>query len=327
MSLAEVNQVLSLNRVRSASRSLTFLRQVVEFLAVFLVFPQNSVLRRRILVWNALLSELWSRPFSLLVRNAFLSGLWSRLLLVDTFLLVLHVVEVFVVVLTVFLRFRAPHKIFQFLLETLMKGFSHFSLVNKSAKVGARSRSELAAHSSSSTLGAYGVVSSLEEPVQEDKKEKHQVSPMPDSIECVQLSDDKGRPHFWNRRARRCGSRRRASESSGSARRVLEGRSGTGTRVPVSVHMTFLLCLLSEACRGEGLGIPSPHLGCHTGPGVMAGPVGSLLYMAVPVPGVLPIFVVLPYSAPMVRQWLHVPSVCRGLGISRVFCLKVDLGS
>ena len=28
------------------------------------------------------------------------------------------------------------------------------------------------------------------------------------------------------------------------------------------LHVTSLLCLLSEAHRGEGLGIPSPHLGC-----------------------------------------------------------------
>ena len=56
--------------------------------------------------------------------------------------------------------------------------------------------------SSSSTPGAYGVLSSLEEPVQEKKKEEHQVSPMPDSVEWVQLSDDKGRTYFWNRRTR-----------------------------------------------------------------------------------------------------------------------------
>ena len=29
----------------------------------------------------------------------------------------------------------------------------------------------------------------------------------------------------------------------------------------------------------------------------------------------------------LVRQWLHVMSVYRGLGISRIFCVKVDLGS
>ena len=40
-------------------------------------------------------------------RIALLSGLWSRSLLVESFLLVLHVVEVLVVVFMVFLRFRA----------------------------------------------------------------------------------------------------------------------------------------------------------------------------------------------------------------------------
>ena len=40
-----------------------------------------------------------------------------------TFPLQLHVVEVLVVVFTVFLRFRAPQWIFQFLLGTLMKVF------------------------------------------------------------------------------------------------------------------------------------------------------------------------------------------------------------
>ena len=79
--------------------------------------------------------------------------------------------------------------------------FRTFLGVKKCAKVGAHSRSELAAHSSSSTPGADGVVSSLEEPVQEEKEE-HQVSPMPDSIEWVQLSDDKGRTYYWNRRTR-----------------------------------------------------------------------------------------------------------------------------
>ena len=106
-----------------------------------------------------------------------------------TFPLQFHVVEVFVVVFTVFLRFRAP----QF--------FRTFPRPKKSAKVRAHSRSELAAHSSSSTPGAYGVVSSLEEPVQEEEKEEHQVSPMPDSIEWVELSDANGRTYFWNRRS------------------------------------------------------------------------------------------------------------------------------
>ena len=49
--------------------------------------------------------------------------------------------------------------------------FRTFLRPKKIAKEGARSRSELAAHSSSSTPGAYGVVSSPEEPVQEEKEE------------------------------------------------------------------------------------------------------------------------------------------------------------
>ena len=59
------------------------------------------------------------------------------------------------------------------------------------------------------------------------------------------------------------GSHLRASGSSGSARRAQEGRSGSGTGILASVHMTSLRCLLGEAFRGEGLGIPSPLLGCQ----------------------------------------------------------------
>ena len=45
-------------------------------------------------------------------------------------------------------------------------------------------------------------MSSLEEPAQElKKKEEHQVSPMPDSIEWVELCDATGRTYFWNRRS------------------------------------------------------------------------------------------------------------------------------
>ena len=81
--------------------------------------------------------------------------------------------------------------------------FALFPGPKKSANVGARSRSELAAHSSSSTPGAYGVVCSLEEPVQEEKKEEHEVVfHVPDSIVWVHLCDDKGKTHHWNRRTR-----------------------------------------------------------------------------------------------------------------------------
>ena len=87
---------------------------------------------------------------------------------------------------------------------------------------------------------------------------------LPESAEWVQSRDDKGRTYYWNRRTRAT----RWKPPPGIrvvwvGEKFSGGRSGTGTRVPVPVHMTSLLCLLSEAHRGEGLGIPSPHLGCH----------------------------------------------------------------
>ena len=40
---------------------------------------------------------------------------------------------------------------------------------------------------------------------------------------------------------------------------------GTGTRSLISLRRTaFLRCLLGDGLRGEGLGIPSPLLGCHS---------------------------------------------------------------
>ena len=88
---------------------------------------------------------------------------------------------------------------------------------------------------------------------------------LPDSAEWVQLRDEAtSKPYFWKRRTRATkwkpppGIRVVWVGEKGSG-----GRSGTGTRVPVPVHMTSLLCLLSEAHRGEGLGIPSPLPGCH----------------------------------------------------------------
>ena len=77
---------------------------------------------------------------------------------------------------------------------------------------------------------------------------------LPDSAEWVQLRDEAtSKPYFWNRRSEAA-----AGHPSRLGRREgLWRRSGTGTRVPVSVHTTSLLCLLSEAHRSEGLGIPS----------------------------------------------------------------------
>ena len=83
------------------------------------------------------------------------------------------------------------------------------------------------------------------------------------SAEWVQFID-MGGLHFWNRRSvRPLGSHRRASRSSGSGRWMRRGTTATGTLRRVSVHVSFLL-FLGDALRGEGLGIPSHLLGCHS---------------------------------------------------------------
>ena len=112
----------------------------------------------------------------------------------------LHVVEVLVVVFTVFLRFQGSAVDFPVPLGDADEGvFRTFPRVKKSAKVGAHSRSELAAHSSSSTPGACGVVSSLEERFQEEKEEEE---PVLESAEWVQSRDPTGKTYYWNRRSR-----------------------------------------------------------------------------------------------------------------------------
>ena len=107
-------------------------------------------------------------------------------------------------------------------------------------------------------------MSSLEEPVQSVKrKEEHQVSPMPDSIEWRNATPKAGPTSGIVAPKRQSGRHRLASRLSGSARETEKVGSGTGTGAPVPVATLFLLCLLSEAHRGEGLGIPSPLPGCH----------------------------------------------------------------
>ena len=71
------------------------------------------------------------------------------------------------------------------------------------------------------------------------------------------------RPFYWNRRTNATAWKPPPGINVVWVGEKLEGEeSGTGTRLPVPVHMTSLLCLLSEALRGEGLGIPSPLPGC-----------------------------------------------------------------
>ena len=59
------------------------------------------------------------------------------------------------------------------------------------------------------------------------------------------------------------GSRRRVSRSSGLELGMRRGTPASGTGSPVPAVTLFLLCLLSDRRRGEGLGIPSPLPGCH----------------------------------------------------------------
>ena len=99
-----------------------------------------------------------------------------------------------------------------------------------------------------------------EEKVQEE--EKH----VPLSAEWVELCDHvKGKTYFWNRRTRQ------SVWNPPPGIRVVwvatqnsEERSATGTRAPVSVVSTSLLFLQDGRRPGEGLGILSLHLGCHS---------------------------------------------------------------
>ena len=65
----------------------------------------------------------------------------------------------------------------------------------------------------------------------------------------------------------------RASRSSGSELAMRRESSSTGTWIHVSVRIHSLHCLLGDGLRGEGLGIPSPLLGCHQVRGAHRAPV------------------------------------------------------
>ena len=80
--------------------------------------------------------------------------------------------------------------------------------------------------------------------------------------------------------------------------------SGTGTGVLVSVRLTSLRCLLSDGLRGEGLGIPSPLLGCHG----RYGPEGPLQWL---VPGWF--CWLLCTSCCVFRVFLHLALCARGV--------------
>ena len=60
------------------------------------------------------------------------------------------------------------------------------------------------------------------------------------------------------------GARRRVSRSSGWEGGVTEAWCGTSARSLVALRMNSLRCLLGDGLRGEGVGIPSPLVWCHS---------------------------------------------------------------
>ena len=102
------------------------------------------------------------------------------------------------------------------------------------------------------------------------------------SDEWVDLYDAvKSKTYNWNRRSHRTVWTAPAGvEVVWVGAQDEEGGPATGTRLLVPVGMTFLLFLLGDGRRGEGLGIPSPLLGCHCVPVFMQpGFQQSLLFM------------------------------------------------
>ena len=103
----------------------------------------------------------------------------------------------------------------------------------------------------------------------EEKEEKEEGKPVPESVEWVQLRDPSGKTYYWNRRTSSTSWNPPASAivvwvGERNAGEGGEVASTSGTRTPLPVGLTFLLFFLTDRRRGGGLGIPSPHLGCHS---------------------------------------------------------------
>ena len=78
----QLGELLRASLCRSPSRSSTLqFRRVVVASGVFKVFSQNRVHQRRLLIWNAFLSGLWSRSLTLLLVVALDRGLPHLLVL------------------------------------------------------------------------------------------------------------------------------------------------------------------------------------------------------------------------------------------------------
>ena len=99
----------------------------------------------------------------------------------------------------------------------------------------------------------------------QEEKEEHKEVHVPDSTEWVQLCDDKGKTyllehtHPHDEVEATSGHQGRLGRHEGYGRRAVPLAQGH----PWPAGLLFLFCLLGEASRGEGLGIPSHLLGCH----------------------------------------------------------------
>ena len=127
--------------------------------------------------------------------------------------------------------------------EDFTGGFAHFSPWEKSARAAASPSAELPREVSSWILAAYGETIGSDEWVQFSRSCK---------------------PFYWNRRSHETlWSPPEGVKVVWIGEQTAAGGFGTGTRKRVSVLMTSHRFLLADWSRGEGLGIPSPHLGCH----------------------------------------------------------------
>ena len=191
--------------------------QIVEFLAVFSVFPQNRVQQR-----------------CLMLRNAFLSGLWSISLLVVTFLLVQVLIE--------FSQDRFQRRFLELVMVMMLMDLE---LCTVHPEVGA------------AVVGPQDSVPGQSSPARPVD------ASVADSSEWVQFRDvATGNAHYWNRRTNATAWKPPPGiKVVWVGERPEEGGIWYWHRAPVSVHLISLRCLLSEAHRGEGLGILHP--GCH----------------------------------------------------------------
>ena len=137
--------------------------------------------------------------------------------------------------------------------EDFTGGFSHFSPWKKVRSAGQEVSAQLGGHVSSSMLSAHQMA-----------RARRAVDSVGSDEWVLMRTPDIGKSYYWNRRTRL------SSWSPPEGITVVwvgtrdeEGVFSTGTGIHVSVRIHSFRCFLGDGLRGEGLGIPSPLLGCH----------------------------------------------------------------